>query len=387
MLLLAAIVLSGVWDATVVFDGRSVPFQMEFTTKAGRVQAAVIEGPKRHRTTSGTFDGRKLELHWDFYDSVLTATYSEGKLTGEYVRLTKTGRIPRPFEARPAVRRPDPKPAADLTGEYVMATDAPGGRRVMQATLKQKGSQVTGTIQAVDGDFGYMAGSVDGTKLVMSNFDLVRGSLLEADYDPATCTLRGIVDRKTKFEARNARCGHAPVAEVIDPRKYTWVHDPSEPFRFTLPDLEGKPVSLTDDRFRNKVVIVTIMGSWCPNCHDEAPFYEELYKKYRQQGLEVISLAFEYTGEAERDRAQVRRFRDRHGVTYTMLLAGTTDDGEVQRKLPQLKNFAAFPTTIILDRSHKVHLVEAGFAGPANPAEHAKMRREVDQMIRGLLAR
>ena len=38
-------------------------------------------------------------------------------------------------------------------------------------------------------------------------------------------------------------------------------------FDFTFPDLEGAPVSLADERFRDKVVLVNIFGSWCPNCN------------------------------------------------------------------------------------------------------------------------
>ncbi|MGP7977990.1 MAG: TlpA disulfide reductase family protein [Desulfobaccales bacterium] len=61
--------------------------------------------------------------------------------------------------------------------------------------------------------------------------------------------------------------------------------DPSEPLRFSFPNLAGQTVSNTDAKFRGKVVLVNITGSWCPNCHDEAPFLEEMYKKYRSLGL------------------------------------------------------------------------------------------------------
>ena len=55
--------------------------------------------------------------------------------------------------------------------------------------------------------------------------------------------------------------------------------DPAEPFRFSFPDMQGQIVSNTDARFRGKVVLVNISGSWCPNCHDEAPFLSALYKQ------------------------------------------------------------------------------------------------------------
>jgi thiol-disulfide isomerase/thioredoxin len=144
-------------------------------------------------------------------------------------------------------------------------------------------------------------------------------------------------------------------------------------------------VSSEDSRFRGKPMVVTIMGSWCPNCHDEAELLAELDKKYRAQGLMVVALGFEYTGESERDRNQLRAFARRHGVEYPILYAGTTEEGEVQRVLPQLANFGGFPTTLFLDKDHRVRSVHAGFAGPANVEEHRRLRDEYDRIVRELV--
>ena len=69
------------------------------------------------------------------------------------------------------------------------------------------------------------------------------------------------------------------VPEPTDPSRHSSVKNPTEPFKFAFPDINGKIVSSTDERFRGKVVIVGISGSWCPNCHDEAPFLSELYQE------------------------------------------------------------------------------------------------------------
>ncbi|MEZ5286715.1 MAG: TlpA disulfide reductase family protein [Vicinamibacterales bacterium] len=46
-------------------------------------------------------------------------------------------------------------------------------------------------------------------------------------------------------------------------------------------------------RFRGKVVLVNISGSWCPNCHDEAPFLAALHRRFKDRGFEIVTLSFE----------------------------------------------------------------------------------------------
>jgi len=61
--------------------------------------------------------------------------------------------------------------------------------------------------------------------------------------------------------------------------------------------------------------------SWCPNCHDEAPFLEELYQKYHGLGLEVVALDFE-PAEQIKSLSRARAFIKRYGIEYTYLIAG-----------------------------------------------------------------
>ncbi len=59
--------------------------------------------------------------------------------------------------------------------------------------------------------------------------------------------------------------------------------------------------------FKNKVVIVDIMGTWCPNCHDEEPLLVDLYNRYHKDGLEIVGLAYEYTDDAAQNaRSRLR---------------------------------------------------------------------------------
>jgi len=131
------------------------------------------------------------------------------------------------------------------------------------------------------------------------------------------------------------------------------------------------------------VVLVNITGSWCPNCHDEAPFLAELYRKYRSQGLEIVALSFE---EAEQlaDPARLRAFIAKYGIEYPVLLGG--EPGEFKEKLPQAVNLNSWPTSFFIGRDGLVRGAHAGFAGPASGAVHDQTRKEFAVTIERLLA-
>jgi thiol-disulfide isomerase/thioredoxin len=161
------------------------------------------------------------------------------------------------------------------------------------------------------------------------------------------------------------------------------VRDPNEPFKFSFPRLNGQLVSNTDARFHGKVVVVNIMGSWRPNCHDEAPFLAELYRKYRDNGLEVVSLDFEDAADVDnltRLRALIKQYR----MDYPVLLGG--DMKAWNEKLPQAVNLNFWPTTFFLGRDGCVKAVHVGFAAPASGEFNDRLRAGIDNQVGQLLA-
>jgi thiol-disulfide isomerase/thioredoxin len=165
------------------------------------------------------------------------------------------------------------------------------------------------------------------------------------------------------------------------------VKDPTAPFAFTFPDVNGRTVSSTDPMFKGKVVILAIGGSWCPNCHDEAPFLAEMYRDYHAKGLEIAGLMFENDANPSVYRPRVRSFMKRYNIQYPMLIAGTmTGDTTIATRLPQIVNFGAYPTSIYLGRDGKVRSVHAGFASPATGEEHTRLKAELRELTERLLA-
>ncbi len=381
--------IDGVWDAVVVVNDLEIPFRIEFSHAGRELQGAFLNGDVKEKSSSGEMEADRIQLRFDYWNSDLRASLHDGKLEGSYDHKGRTGATSYPFRARRFVPETGAGGSApSLAGEWILTSDGtihPGRPNVWRFLVKQSGAEISASILRLDGDTGTLSGKLQSGRLVLSHFSGARPMLLEGLLR-ADGSLEGTLNRRTKFTAvRKSEALAKGLPLPPDPSRYTSVKDPSEPLRFQFPDLEGRTVSNADPRFRGKVVIVNIMGSWCPNCQDEGPFLAELYRKYHDQGLEIVGLCFE-SGDLETDRKQVRAFMRRHGINYPMLLAGVVEPGAVPKALPQLVNFDSYPTSIFLGRDGRVRGVHDGFASPATGEEHVRLKQEIDELVRRLLA-
>jgi thiol-disulfide isomerase/thioredoxin len=250
---------------------------------------------------------------------------------------------------------------------------------------KQKSPTFTATFLRVDGDAGAHVGEFVDGRFVLNHFDGARASQIEVVHagDSILVFLRNGRNTRafTGFRPETARARGLP--EPADFAAHTGVKDPDEPFQFSFPNLDGVVVSNTDGRFTGQVVLVNIGGSWCPNCHDEAPFLAELDRTYRARGLEIVLLDFEELDELQNPQ-RLPAFIKRYGIEYTVLVAGQTD--ELNSKIPQATNLNSWPTTFFLGRDGTVRAVHAGFAAKASGAFHDQLRNEYISTIERLLA-
>ena len=242
----------------------------------------------------------------------------------------------RPGPAAPAGtrRRFTPAPVGEeeipeLAGNWEMRRNAdevtaPRDTRTWHVFLRQSGAEFSGTILRVDGDTGTLVGRWQKGKLVLSHFAGERPNLFEATRN-ADGTLAVTLNGNAHYlVVRSGEARAKGIPEPPDPSRYTNVKDPTAPFQFAFPDSTGKWSRIADARLRGKVVILAIGGSWCPNCHDEAPFLTEFYKDYRARGLEIVGLMFENDPDPKVSRPRVQSFIKRYARQYPMLFAGTT---------------------------------------------------------------
>ncbi|HVU85232.1 MAG TPA: TlpA disulfide reductase family protein, partial [Puia sp.] len=145
--------------------------------------------------------------------------------------------------------------------------------------------------------------------------------------------------------------------------------------------------SVKDSRFRDKVLIIQIMGSWCPNCMDETRFLSDYYKANHRRGVEIIALAYERATDFGESRKALQSFRKRLGVTYPILVTGVavSDTLKTEKTLPQITRIAGFPTTLFIDKKGSVRKISTGFNGPGTGDHYEIFQKEFNELVDGLL--
>jgi len=376
--------ISGLWDASVVVNGGiEVPFRFEIAGSGKAIKGSFFNGDEKVTSTTGLFENGALTLSFDEYGTKVEATLKDGRLEGQYSRGTRGA--PYPFQAKRFAPAPvGDAPIPQIAGLWnIQVGKSSKGEAAWQLIVRQSGAEASAAILRVDGDTGTLTGAYRDGKFVLSHFSGARPLRLE--LTPAGDGTLSVVQNKdnpfTAVRADQARAKGLP--QPSDPSRFTSVKDPTEPFRFSFPDLSGRVVSNTDEKFRGKVVIVSISGSWCPNCHDEAPFLGELYKKYRSRGLEIVSLSFEEEAQLK-NPVRLRAFMKRYGIEYTVLIPGEPKD--LAERVPQGVNLSSFPTTFFIGRDGRVRAVHAGFPGKASGEFHTQAKEESTATVERLLA-
>ncbi len=389
--------LTGTWRAVLASPGGELPFTLDVSATGDELHAVIRNGDEEAPLSSLDRQGNRVTLGFDWYDSEITAELDESgeRMVGRWRKTAPEGDSVLPFTAvRGDSRRflPTPgEPAASVGGHWAIEFRDQDGTFPGRGELEQRGGRVTGTMLTATGDYRFLEGTVDGELLRLSTFDGAHAFLFHARYAGPRLADGALVDgdfwsRDTYHATWTAR--RIAEGETMLPDGWSAVGLTNDEgrFRFRFPDLDGRPVSFADPRFASKVVVVNIFGSWCPNCNDEAPLLAAWDRRYRGRGLEIVGLAYEFSGDPERDREMVRRFASRHGVDYPLLLAGTSDKAAAGATLPDLTAVLSYPTSVFVGRDGTVRRIYSGFSGPGTGDHHRRLAAELEGLIEELLA-
>jgi len=274
----------------------------------------------------------------------------------------------------------------DVSGnwETVFSPNSDGDKYIAKGTFSQIGSKVIGTFRTTTGDYRFLEGVLDGNNLKLSTFDGAHAFLFTAKVTDST--LEGMYYSENHWQEpfiakRNENF------ELPDANELTFLKEGFDSVNFSFPDETDATISLEDDRFQKKVVLVQIMGTWCPNCLDESKFYSEFYKNNKNKEIEIVALAFEYAITPEAAFKNIKRLKANTGISYPVLLAqyGSSSKTQAQEKLPMLNHVLSYPTTIYIDKRGKVRKIHTGFNGPATGEKYTEFKAEFNQFVNDLM--
>ena len=377
----------GIYRAVLELPGGEAPFGLEVAREGDAYVLYLTNGDERTRVSDVRVEAGELVAKFPGYENSMRAKFKRDRLEGS-VTLIKAGGVEQviPLKARlNETYRFYKKPLsdnADVAGRWAVTfTNGEGKTSNAVAVFDQQHDRVTGTVMTPTGDHRFLEGQVHGDEVQLSTFagglaylykmKLVDGKL-QGEY------WQGLKSHEKVSAERNE---DAEIAHIE-----TTLNTPDEPLSFTFNDVDGQPVSLSDERFRGKVVVVTLGGTWCPNCHDEAAFLVPFYEQYRDKGFEIVALMFERHGEFDKAAAAVRGYQRDLNIQFPILIAGVADDEDPERKLPSLSGVYGYPTAIFLDKSGRVRKIHTGFNGPATGKHYEEYVAEFTAFIDQLLA-
>ena len=412
--------VTGRWDAVLSRNGTEIPFRLDIKSDGGTLQGVFYNGFEPYDgTTSATFKDGKLVLGVEHYLTTINATLENGKLTGTAVAQNRESSADYAFQAVRHVDPPaSPARAPSIAGTWLIPLEAPSskGEKAFRLIVEQRGDEVAASILRIDGDTGAYTGRFKDGRWVLSHFDGGRPGVLVVTPRPdGALEVRQRVDRPGASAAAttvsvSAKAGGDYATEATPDGRYaptltayraeaaqakglpapddflthTTARDPNEVFAFNYPDASGRLVSNEDPRFKGKVVLAIVTGTWCPNCHDEAQYLVELDKKYRDKGLAIVALDFEEP-EQQGGLNRAKAFIKQYGVKYTYLFPGSP--AQMWEKVPQLQHLDTWPATVFIDRDGKVNAVHSGFASPASGEFNTQLKQEFTARIEQLLAK
>jgi thiol-disulfide isomerase/thioredoxin len=376
---------AGLWTGTAQVFDHPVPFRLEVSGSGDQVRGALLNGKDKYLSSDGSYSAGHLVLHFDYYANNLDATIANGVLTGTWGRANRTVPITAQLNGKLPAADPNPPHIAGVWD--VAVVDGAKGERNWKLVVRQSGPTVNVVIERIDGDTGNLYGIWHDGAYAVSHFTAAGPSFVVLRPQPGgtlqleTSAHGGTV--QTLIAHRVSPVQNVSLETLDDPLHHTSLKNPDEPLAFRFPDLTGKLVSSSDPEFAHKVVIVGIGGSWCPNCQDEAPFLEQLYRKYHDRGLDIVELSFEEDSQLQ-NPVRLRAVIQRYGITYPVLIAGTPD--QLREKFPHVANLDCWPTTFFIGLDGLVKAIHTGYAGPATAKDNHKLESEITTLVDRLLA-
>lgn len=371
-------------------SGVALPFLFEFAKGDSGVWSMIVHNGQEEIVVNDiVMHNDTILVRMPLFDSEFKGVRrGDSVITGYWHNYLKGPEYRIPFTAQAGVHQRFPGAGGsttDVDGTWEVHFDggSPDAYNAIGIFEQHEGGLLTGTFLTETSDYRYLEGVARNDSLFLSCFDGSHAFLFRAALQGDSLYGRfwsGTHWQEPWVAVRNADY-HLRNADSL-----TFLREGYDMVDFRFPDLDGNMISPSDERFKGRPLMIQVMGSWCPNCVDEARLLGDMYAEYHEHGLEVIAVAFEKHPDPEKALAGLRRFRDVLGVRYPIVYAGLASKEVASEKLPFLEHIMSYPTCVFVDRNGSVRRIRTGFYGPSTGQHYENYRRNLSVFIEQLLS-
>lgn len=320
----------------------------------------------------------------DFDSELRVSLKKKSVIDGFWVNHNKAGNYCIPFHAAyNTTSEIATANLADLNGKWetYFSPNSEDKEKTI-GVFNQEGNRLTGTVLTETGDYRYLQGVMEGSHFYLSAFDGTHAFLLTGNVN-GDHSIEGNFYSGKHYQTSFIGTLN-PNAELRNGDSITYAKD--DLVNFNLKTIDGADYSFPNKETKGKVVIIQIMGTWCPNCMDETNFYKELYAAYHDKGLEIISVGYEATELFDEQARKIRTLKERHDLDFTFLVGGKADKALASKQFAMLNEVISFPTSIYIGRDGQVKRIHTGFNGPGTGSYYTEYVEKTHMLIQQLLA-
>ncbi len=362
-----------------------LPVHLTVEKKQKRILLVVNNAEERIELTNGINKGDTIILPFPSFDSELRfITHKKKEIRGFWFNYNKGTNYKIPFFANfnPKPRKKE-ESSGNLNGKWEthFSPDTKDEESAL-GIISQDHNHITGTFRTETGDYRFLEGYIEGSKFYLSAFDGSHAFLLNGTLKDHK--IQGFFYSGKHYSTDFAAI-YNPNFELRDPDSITILKPDSKEFSFNLKTIDGKDYHFPNEQTKGKVVIIQIMGTWCPNCMDETNYYKELYDKYHSKGLEIISIGYEATDLFEEQAKKIQTLKQRKNLDFTFLVGGKASKGIASEHFHMLNEVISFPTSIYIGRDGEVKRIHTGFNGPGTGEVYTEYVKKTNALIESLL--
>ncbi|MGC4023547.1 MAG: TlpA disulfide reductase family protein [Cyclobacteriaceae bacterium] len=378
---------TGTWRGVIDCQGHDLPFTFDVSKRNDSLLVYLKNGSEKILLDEVSIFGDSVKMILHIFDAELRAKIDGNSLKGTFVK-NYAPQANQPFSATFGedfrFAKNTQEKTTDYSGKYQIEFKTPKGKIIPSVGIfEQDGNHLTGSFLTPTGDYRFLEGNVVDGKLMLSTFDgnhayvfiaSMAGDSLKGDFYAGKLSYESFKGIKNENAVM-------PDAEAL-----TYLKEGYDKIDFKFPDLNQNLVSPSDDRFKNKVLILQIFGTWCPNCLDETKFLVPWYNENHDRGIEILGLAYERKDDFGYASERVKKAKEKLKIPYDFVIAGVNDSEKASQTLPMLNKVLGWPTTIIIGKDGKVKYIHTGFEGPGTGVYYEQFKERFNQIINSCLA-